>query len=60
MNRLTKPQPEPMTALEYARRHADACVKADVVPGPGVPDGDACDAVEASHTPDKRDDGSPQ
>lgn len=41
MSNTPKERPAPMTSQEYARRYADACVKADVVPGPGWP----CDEV---------------
>lgn len=47
MSRIPNIPPAPMTRKEYLRRHADACVKADVVPGPGLPRDEAANGEEA-------------
>jgi hypothetical protein len=47
MSRTPRIPPAPMTRQEYLRRHADACVKADVVPGPCLPCDEAANWEEA-------------
>jgi hypothetical protein len=50
MSNTPKESPTPMTRQEYERRHADACVKADVAPGPGLPCNEAVGAEDAQLT----------
>jgi hypothetical protein len=47
MSRKPNISPAPITRQEYLRRHADACVKADVVPGPGLLCDEAANGEEA-------------